>query len=189
MSRGVELLGQVIDSLAPNNVDPSSVTVTGEGKDVGIVLIPHQDLGGYALVLWLDDQQAALGWAGVGDLTSHDDIDLAQWVVRYKHPEHRDAEMLHAALRAEFDRSIRVTLRRTRLRRRWQLWCAIQTSRGWREAYACDVPALTSPASQRVVDAGTTSLVGPDRPSTRQPPPVNDWHRWADPAFSIRAEE
>lgn len=48
------------------------------------------------------------------------------------------------ALAGELDRPIHVTLRKTRIRRRWQLWCAIQSSNRWLETYACDVPGTTT---------------------------------------------
>src|SRR5260370_35566950 len=64
------------------NLNRDAITVTAEGPAVGIVLLPHQDLGGYSLVLRVDDRHVMLVWAGVTDLKYHDDIDRRREVLR-----------------------------------------------------------------------------------------------------------
>jgi hypothetical protein len=183
MSRLAELARQVLYAEQPRNVGPESVTITGEGNEVGIVLLPHRDLGGYSLVLWMDDRRAAVGWAGIADLARHDDIDLARWVLRVDASESDADNPMKVAVAAELDRPIRVMARKTRIRRRWQLWCAIESSNRWLESYVCDVQAPDVAQGDRIVEFGMTTLRGPSRPSIQRPPPVGEWRRWADPAW------
>jgi hypothetical protein len=72
----VSIVQATINRLAPLNVDRDAITVTGEGAAVKLVLVPHRDLGGTALVIWADRRGIELRWAQVGDLSYHDDIDL-----------------------------------------------------------------------------------------------------------------
>jgi hypothetical protein len=101
-----------LDELRPENVDSSAVTITGEGSEVGIVIVPHRDLGGVSLVLWTDTNCTQLIWAGIGDLSTHDDIDLGEVVKQIPH-EGNWRLTLSDAIAAEFSRPIRITYRRS----------------------------------------------------------------------------
>jgi hypothetical protein len=107
----LEIVRLVFDELQPANVDYSAVTVTGEGSEVEIVIVPHRDLGGASLVLWTDKNGTQVLWAGIGDLSTHDDIDLGTLVERIPHGD-AWALSLHDALRTEFRRPIRLKYRR-----------------------------------------------------------------------------
>jgi len=71
-----ELVGSVLEERRPGNVDPAGPIRTGEGPEVEIVIVPHRDLDGISLVAWTDQKGARLMWAHVGDLSTHDDLDL-----------------------------------------------------------------------------------------------------------------
>lgn len=180
---GLEIARQVVDAQHPENLILEAVTVTGEGPAVGIILLPHQDLGSYSLVIHVEERHVILKWAGVTDLKYHDDIDLGQEVLRLDRGLSDGDAAVRAAIAMEIGRPIHVMLRQTRIRRQWQLWCAIQLSGRWRETYACDTSAPEGVSRGRMVEAGTTSLLGPGRPLIRQPVPLAAWHRWADPAW------
>jgi hypothetical protein len=77
-----ELDGSVLDERRPGNVDPAGPITTGEGPEVEIVIVPHRDLDGISLVAWKDQKGARLVWAHVGDLSTHDDLDLGVVVER-----------------------------------------------------------------------------------------------------------
>jgi len=98
-----------------------AVTVVDEGPRVGIILLPHQDLGGYSLVLSIHEKQVVFVWAGVTDLKYHDDIDLGREVFRIDRGASPGDDAIAAAIALEFSRPIRVILRQTRIRKRWQL--------------------------------------------------------------------
>ena len=83
----------------------------------------------------------------------------------------------------ELRRPIHVSLRKTRIRRRCQFWCALEPATKRSETYVCDVATPPNAHVGRVLDGGTTSLMGPGRPAIRQAVPLADWHRWADPAW------
>ena len=100
-----------LDKLRPENVDSSAVIVTGEGSEVDIVIVPHRDLGGVSLVLWTDSNGTQLMWAGIVDLSTHDDIDLGEVVTRIPHQGDWGLK-LSDAIAAEFSRPIRVKYRR-----------------------------------------------------------------------------
>jgi len=72
----VEVVEAAIKATRLENVDSEAVTVTGEGVDVAIVLVPHRDLGGVALVVWSDERSIDLLWTQISDLARHDEIDL-----------------------------------------------------------------------------------------------------------------
>jgi len=169
----------------PQNVKREAVTVSGEGPEVGIVLIPHQDLGGYCLVLWFDKQHLHISWAGVTDLERHDDLDTGRLVLRMDREGWGTDEAIKTALTAELHRTIRVTVRKTRIRRRWQLWCAVESLNRWLETYIDDVRRPGIELVGNAIEAGTTSLLGPSRPTIRTPVPLPSWHRWADPAWPL----
>ena len=186
MEWGLELVRQVVDDHQPMNLNRDAITVTAEGPAVGIVLLPHQDLGGYSLVLWVDDRHVMLVWAGVTDLKYHDDIDLGREVLRIDRGTSAGDDAIAAAMASEFSRPIRVILRKTRIRRRWQLLCAVEVSNRWLETYVADAKPPETGQGVREVEAGTTSLLGPGRPMIRQPVPLAAWHRWADQAWPAR---
>jgi len=182
VNHALDLVKQVVVAERPQNLDPESVTVTGQGPEVGVILLPHQDLGGYSLVLWFDARHLLLSWAGVTDLERHDDLDVGRLATRLQGPGWGGDEAVRAAVSAELRRPIHATLRRTLILRRWQLYCAIELSGRWADTFVCDVPPPSSAGVDRIVDAGMTSLIGPDRPVMRRPVPLAAWHRWADPA-------
>src|SRR5260370_11244623 len=177
-----------MDAEEPESIDPTSVTITGEGPEVGIILLPPRDLGGYSLVLWFDARQLSLLWAGVGDLQRHDDLDLGRLAIRLDGASRDRDEGVRVALTAELRRPIHVMLHRTRIRRRWQLSCAVELSGRWSDAYVCDVAPPSVAGVETIVDAGSTSLMGPGRTEMRWPVPLAAWHRWADPAWGTPAE-
>jgi hypothetical protein len=188
LNHALDLVRQVIHAEEPKNIDSASVTVTGEGPDVGIILLPHQDLGGYSLVLWFDARQLSFVWAGVTDLERHDDLDLGRHATRLDGATRGNDEAIKTALTAELRRPIHVTLDRTRIRRRWQLSCAVELSGRWSETFVCDVAPPSVAGGEASVDAGLTSLMGPGRTEMRWPVPLAAWHRWADPAWRTPAE-
>ncbi|MGH7489291.1 MAG: hypothetical protein ACREMY_27365 [bacterium] len=178
----LDLVGQVLDASQPQNLNRASVTVADEGPSVGIILMPHQDLGGYSLVLWVDERHVILSWAGVTDLKRHDDIDLGRQVFRTDRSMPNGDEAVRGVVDVELRRPIHVTLRKTRIRRRWQLWCALdRLPRS--ETFVCDVATPPKAQAGRLLDEGTTSLMGPGRPAIRWAVPLADWHRWAEPAW------
>jgi hypothetical protein len=183
VNHALDLVRQVMDAEEPQNIDLSSVTVTCEGPEVGIILLPHRDLGGYSLVLWFDARQLSLLWAGVTDLERHDDLDLGRLAIRLDGASRGSNEAVKAALTAELRRPIHATLHRTRIRRRWQLSCAVELSGRWSDAYVSDVAPPSTAGGEASVDAGITSLMGPGRTEMRWPAPLTAWHRWADPAW------
>ena len=183
VNHALDLVRQVMDAEQPQNIDSASVTVTDLGSEVGIILLPHQDLGGYSLVLWFDARQLSLSWAGVTDLERDDDIALGRLAIRLDGASRGSNEAVKAALTAELRRPILATLHRTRIRRRWQLSCAVELSGRWSDTYVCDVAPPSIAGGEATVDAGTTSLMGPGRTEMRWPVPLTAWHRWADPAW------
>jgi hypothetical protein len=179
----LDLVGEVLDASQPQNLNRASVTVADEGPSVGIILLPHEDLGGYSLVFWVDERHVILSWAGVTDLKRHDDIDLGRQVFGTDRCAQDGDEAVRGALDEELRRLIHVTLRRTRIRRRWQLWCALEPATRRSDTYVCDVATPATAQADRLLDGGTTSLIGPGRPAIRQTVPLADWHRWAEPAW------
>jgi hypothetical protein len=107
----VGIVRLAFDRLRPENVDSTAVTITGEGTEVDIVIVPHRDLGGVSLVLWTDSNGTQLIWAGLVDLSTHDDIDLGEVVKRIPHGSDWGVK-LSDAIAAEFSRPIRVNYRR-----------------------------------------------------------------------------
>jgi hypothetical protein len=182
---GLELVSQVLDTHQPLNLNRAAVTVVHEGPRVGIILLPHQDLGGYSLVLSIHERQVAFVWAGVTELKYHDDIDLGREVLRIDRSTSAGDDAIAAAIASEFSRPIRVILRQTRIRKRWQLLCAVEVSNRCLESYVADAEAPDIEHTGREVDAGITSLLGPGRPTIRQPVPLAAWHRLADPAWPV----
>src|SRR5258706_3366860 len=162
MARAIELVREVFDAQPPANVDRAAVTLTGEGELVGIVLIPHRDLGGYSLILWVDSQHMALGWGAVIDLSRHEDIDMAKWVFQTD-----SVPALTSALSAELERPVRVQLRRTRVLGRWQVRCE--------NAMVRYVAQPSERSGERSIEVGTTSLMGAGSLARRWPVPLTEW--------------
>jgi hypothetical protein len=107
-----ELVGSVLEERRPGNLDPAGPIVTGEGPKVEIVILPHRDLDGVSLVAWTDDRGARLLWAYVGDLSTHDDLDLGIVVERIPY-EGDWRSRVRDALAAELVRPIRLRRRRS----------------------------------------------------------------------------
>jgi len=156
-----------------------------EGPGVGILLLPHQDLGGYSLVVSIRERQVIFLWAGVTDLKYHDDIDLGREVLRIDRGASPGDDAIAAAIAMELSRPIRVILRQTRIRKRWQLFCSVEMSSRWLESYVADTEEPDIEHTGREVDAGVTSLLGPGRPKIRKPVPLAAWHRLAEPAWPV----
>jgi hypothetical protein len=106
-----ELVESVLEEKRPANLDPTGPIVTGEGPKVETVILPHRDLDGLSLVAWTDDRSARLLWAYVGDLSTHDDLDLGVVVERIPY-EGDWRGRVRDALVAELDRPIRLRRRR-----------------------------------------------------------------------------
>lgn len=100
-----DLVREVVDEVRPANIDPAAITVTDEGPESEIVVVPHRDLDGISLVAWADPKGARLLWAHVGDLSRHDDLDLG--VVVESMSYHLDWQArLRDAIAAELKRAI-----------------------------------------------------------------------------------
>ena len=82
-----QLVRTVLEQARPQNVSPAGTVATGEGPEVEIVIVPHRDLGGISLVAWTDQYDARLLWANVGDLSTHDDLDLGVVVARIRYED------------------------------------------------------------------------------------------------------
>jgi len=106
-----QLVGRALEQEQPENVDPAGTTLTGEGPEVEIVIVPHRDLGGISLVAWTDQYDARLLWANVGDLSTHDDLDLGVVVARIRY-EDDWRRRLGEALAAELVRPIHLRSQR-----------------------------------------------------------------------------
>jgi hypothetical protein len=183
--QAIDLVRRTLHDQTAQNVELDAVTVTGEGPEVGIILIPHRDLGGYSLIVWVNKNRISLSWGGVTDLSYHDDIDLAKPAFAMDGPGWASNDVVREALDAEMNRPIRITVRRTHIRRQWQLWCAVELSGQLAPSFVQDVSSPSMPSKDRIVEIGTTSLVGPERPPTRWPVPLAAWRRWADPAWPL----
>jgi hypothetical protein len=185
--QATDLVWRALHERTAQNVELDAVTVTGEGPEVGILLIPHRDLGGYSLVVWVTRSRISLSWGGVRDLSYHDDIDLAKPAFEMDGPGWANNAVVRAALAAEMRRPIRITVRRTRIRRRWQLWCAVELSGQLAPSFVQDVFAPSMSSKDRILEIGTTSLEGPERPPIRWPVPLVAWRRWADSAWPLES--
>ena len=187
VTRMLGLVGELLEAGQPANIDRGSVTLTGEGPEEGILLVPHRDLGGYSLVLWFSNDGLDVLWASVIDLEYHDELDMGEVVASFKGDGWLVDDAVKSAIQSELMRPIRVRVKRTRLLRRWRLWCGIEQSGKWEEALACHVPSPPPGATGAVVELGLTSLMGPARPDIRCPVPVKEWHRRADAAWPREA--
>jgi hypothetical protein len=181
-----DLVAGVVDQLRPENLDRESVTISAEGEHVGIVLLPHRDLGGFALILWIDPKHVQLAWGPVADLERHDDIDLAKRVAQIDRAQDSWQTETADHLAKEFRRAIRVSARRTRLRRRWLLTCSIEIGGRWRDFPITELP-LFSERDESAIGTETT-LAGPGRPTVRRRVPLAVWHQLAEPAWPDHAQ-
>jgi hypothetical protein len=105
-----ELVGSALAQGRSENVDRTGITVTGEGPEVEIVIVPHRDLGGVSLVAWTDERGVRLVWADVGDLSTHDGLDLGLVVERIPY-EGDWQKHFRNAFAAELERPIRLRVR------------------------------------------------------------------------------
>lgn len=76
----LKVIDHAIEQLQPANLRTDEVVVTGEGEGTCIVLMPHHQLGGVALIVWSDSKGVQLRWGQVTTLRYHDEIDLAKAV-------------------------------------------------------------------------------------------------------------
>jgi hypothetical protein len=178
----VHIVGNVLDEVHPHNIDRDSITVTGEGESVGIVLIPHRDLGGLALVLSMDPNYAELCWAGVSDLAWHDDLDLGKRIVRIERSNPGWESELRSQIITEFGRRINVTVRRN-WRGRLALWCTIEVKGRPANLWIARLSAINGAGRAKVVPAGDTSLQGPETPTVSYQVPLATWLKVAVAAW------
>jgi hypothetical protein len=184
--QALALVQRALSGQTAQNVDLDEVTLAGEGVEFVIVLVPHRDLGGYALIVSAFENRLLLSWGAVHDMQYHDDIDLARPAFLFDNEGWADSTAVRAALDAEIRRPIDVTLRRTRFIRRWQLYCEVAVAGKPTKSFVRNVAPPGMQTKDGIVELGTTSLVGPDRPSTRWPVPLAEWRRYADPAWPAR---
>lgn len=105
----LNVIDLVLQQHQPSNVQAEEIVVTGEGEAVCIVLIPHHQLGGVALLVWSDVRGVQLCWGRVTSLRRHDEIDLA---VRARHPiAPDDVDAVADAISVEMVRPIKAQLR------------------------------------------------------------------------------
>jgi hypothetical protein len=170
----MDAVGTVLEQLRPQNLDPSAVTLTGEGDSVEIVILPHRDLGGVALVLWTDRNGTELLWAGIGDLSTHDDIDLGVGVARIPH-EGTWIAGLADALAGELKRPIRLKQRRGLFgRRRVDCYVTIDSKMNWLAVLRPrSAPGV---AGRRLPDISTSLASGPELPFSMAPK-LESWRR------------
>ena len=164
----------VLDEVRPENVDSSSVTATGEGSNkVEIVIVPHRDLGGVSLVLWTDKNGTQLIWAGIGDLSNHDDIDLGELVKRIAH-EGEWGLILRDAIGEEFRRPIRLNYRRGFLGRP-RIDCYITVSDQEKRLAVLRPNRSQRHATLKPGDTAITSLAAGPPAWFSVPPALDDW--------------
>jgi hypothetical protein len=87
-------------------VDPRETFITGEGHEVCILVIPHRWLGGVSLIVRSFPPEADLLWAGVTDLSDHDQIDLGHVVARWPAGQGSYLDSLKAKVAEELSRRI-----------------------------------------------------------------------------------
>lgn len=178
----LRVIGDLLDEVQPENVDHGAVSFTQEKDEVGIVLIPHRDLAGLSLVLWVDPNHADVSWAAVSDLHRHDEIDLRKSVFRIERSDPGWETALRSQIVGEFRRNITVTLRRDFLKRS-ALWCTIEVNGRPADFCVTRLAAAKGADSSNVVSLGNTSLQGPDSPTVSCPVPLAAWRRHAMAAW------
>lgn len=172
----IDILGRVLEELRPENLDPSAITVTGEGDQVEIVIVPHRDLGGVALVLWTAQKCTHILWTAISDLSTHDDIDLGIGVGRVPHDGAWIADLADA-LAGELRRPIRLKQHRGVFgQQRVDCYVVLDNdSESWLRALR---PGPAPGAAERTPWEGITSLAfGPQLPFSI-PPRLEDWRRF-----------
>jgi hypothetical protein len=73
----VRALDSALREGSPLNVSVDELIVSGERERVAILVIPHHQLGGVALLVWSDMTGIVLSWGHVVTLRRHDDIDMS----------------------------------------------------------------------------------------------------------------
>lgn len=171
----MDALTRVLQELGPENLDPSAVTVTGEGAKVEIVIVPHRDLGGVSLVLWTDDRGTEILWAGISDLSTHDDIDLGIGVARVPN-DGAWTDMLVEALASELRRPIYLKRHRGVLgSSRVDCYVVLENDNAlWLRALR---PAWTPGAPETTSWEAVTSLASGPRLPFSIPPQLENWRR------------
>jgi hypothetical protein len=172
----VQMVGRALAEAHPQNVDRGSVTVTEEGESVGIVLVPHRDLGGLALVVWVTPKQAQLSWTGVSDLDRHDDLDLGKRIANMECTGQEWQDALRSRIITELQRNIKVTARQSWWGK-WALWCTVDANGRPADFWVAAMPGFRGSGKAKVVHAGETSLQGPGRPTVAFAVPLEAWHR------------
>jgi hypothetical protein len=171
----VDAVMEILGELRPENVELDSVIVTGEGERVEIILVPHRDLGGVALIVWRDESSTHLSWAQVHDLSTHDDLD--QGVVVALVPHEGDwLPRLRDALAAEIRRPIRLRWRRGLLGRK-RIECIVAVDRKDRRVGVLRPTALQPVSGSEMPDLVTSLASGPPLPFSI-PLPLENWRRW-----------
>ena len=170
----VDAVRELLEEFRPLNVDLDAVTVTGEGAAVVIILVPHRDLGGVVLVVWVVERSILLSWARVSDLSTHDDLDLGVPVARIPH-EGEWLTRLRDAFAVEIRRPIRLKWQRGWLGGK-NVECVVEVD-GKDKRLAVLRPSsrqLTSGAERTEI---VTSLASGPLPFSI-PPPLDNWRRW-----------
>ena|SRR2546430_11081965 len=164
-----KLVGSALEHGRSENVDPKGVVVTGEGPEVEIVIVPHRDLGGVSLVAWTDDHGARLVWADVGDLSTHDSLDLGFLVERIPY-EGDWRKRFGDAFAAELERPIRLRARGGLFGARVECWIdAAGKSRR--------IGTVRPPRDEILAPESTTCLAGGPRPQFSVPPHISQGDR------------
>jgi hypothetical protein len=161
-----DLVRAVVDQVRPENVEPAGAIVTGEGPEVEIVIIPHRDLAGVSLVASTDARGARLLWANVGDLSTHDDLDLGVVVESISYDGDWRAR-LRDSFAAELRRPIRLHLRTGWLRGP-RVDCSIVIAGRDRRLGVVRLPKNQGRAGTEM----TTMLAGGPRPWFSVPPAI-----------------
>lgn len=161
-----DLVSAVFQRVRPENIDPAGMTVTSEGPEVEIVIVPHRDLDGVSLIAWTDQRSARLLWAHVGDLSYHDDLDLGVVVASFLYEGDWRARLQEAVV-AELSRPIRIQSR-SGLLGRPRIECSIVM--GGRDR-RIGIVRLPRNQEERATEM-TTSLAGGPRPWFSVPPAI-----------------
>lgn len=104
---------RLLDERRPVQVVPAETFVTGEARDVCILVIPHHWLAGTSLVVWSGSEGVEVLWASIHDLRDHEDIDLGHKVARYLRSDPAWLKNCLETVAREFSR--RIELRATYL--------------------------------------------------------------------------
>lgn len=160
---------------APANVDREAITVTGEGTQVVIVLVPHRDLDGIAMVVWADHEHIELLWAHVGDLSTHDDIDLGVSTAKVAWDDTWQ-DRLDSAVAAELVRPLRLRRRRA-LFGKTVVDCWLDLKLGAKRIGIIHPKGEFSAEGPRPDAQWETALAAGNRLPFSAPPPLATWRR------------